>query len=168
LLTACYLAEDFYDLIDLDMFGSDSTLIGPALDAVRFGGLLYLTSTDGFSSSGKGPLHALATYGAYTRAHPSANEQGLRILIGAAVREAAKRRLRVEPLFSLYSAHGPVFRVMLRVMRSRGKPLQKYGFVGYSHVNGSMRTIEFKCGHKLCLLTAIQGLKSYPISAPLA
>ena len=52
LLTACYLAEDFYDMIDCDVFGSDSTCVGPAMDALKFGGLLYLTSTDGFSSAG--------------------------------------------------------------------------------------------------------------------
>ena len=149
LLTACYLEEDFYDLIDLDMFGSDTTAIGPALDAVRFGGLLYLTSTDGFSSSGKRPQRALAAYGAYTRAHPSANEQGLRMLIGAAVREAAARGLRVRPVVSLFSPHGPVFRAMLRVTRGREDAMQDFGFVGFSHVNGSARTVSFRCAWHL-------------------
>lgn len=149
LLAACYLEEDYFDLIDLDMFGSDTTAIGPALDAARFGGLLYLTSTDGFSSSGKRPQRALAAYGAFTRAHPSANEQGLRMLLGAVVREAAARGLRVRPVFSLYSPHGPVFRAMVRVTRGRDESLDDYGFVGYSHVNGSARTVSFKCAPRL-------------------
>jgi tRNA (guanine26-N2/guanine27-N2)-dimethyltransferase len=138
------MAEDYYDVIDLDMFGSDSTMIGPALDAIRYGALLYLTSTDGFSSSGKRSLRALAAYGAYTRAHPFSNEQGLRMLIGAAVREAATRGLAVEPVFSLYSPHGPVFRVMLRVSRTKKWPHSNYGFVGYSHINGTACVIPFR------------------------
>lgn len=48
---------------------------------------------------------------------PFSNEQGLRMLIGAAVKEGAARGMVVTPLFSLYSYHGPVFRVMLRVTR---------------------------------------------------
>lgn len=55
LLCAAMLEEDYYDVIDCDMFGSDTLCIGPALDAVRFGGLLYLTGTDGFSSGGAWP-----------------------------------------------------------------------------------------------------------------
>jgi tRNA (guanine26-N2/guanine27-N2)-dimethyltransferase len=66
------------------------------------------------------------------------------MLIGAAWREAASRGLRVQPLFSLYSSHGPVFRAMLRVTRSKGERLHNYGFLGYSHVNGSTREINFK------------------------
>ena len=128
------------------MFGSDSTAIGPALDVVRFGGLLYLTSTDGFSSSGKRSDRALAAYGTYTRAHPFCNEQGLRMLIGAAVREAAVRGLAVEPIFSLYSSHGPVFRVMLRITRSKLWQPQHYGFVGFAHDTATACRIPFGCG----------------------
>lgn len=48
---------------------------------------------------------------------PYSNEVGLRMLIGGAVREASVLGYRVTPLFSYYSYHGPVFRVMLRVSR---------------------------------------------------
>ena len=145
LLAACYMQEDHFDLIDVDMHGSDSTCIGPALDAIRYGGLLFATCTDGFSSSGKRPTRALAAYGAFTRVHPSCGEQGLRMLIGAVLREAAVRGLVVQPVFSLYSAHGPVFRVMLRVTRSRDWPHRQYGFVGFSHVTGGACVIPFEC-----------------------
>jgi hypothetical protein len=49
---------------------------------VRHGGLLYLTSTDGFCSGGKRPGRSLAAYGGYLRALPWSNEQGLRMVIG--------------------------------------------------------------------------------------
>lgn len=55
LLTACYMAEDYYDLIDVDPYGSESSQIGPALDALRHGGMLFLTSTDYASSAGALP-----------------------------------------------------------------------------------------------------------------
>ena len=58
---------------------------------------------------------SLASYGCHMRPLPYGNELGLRMLIGGDVREAAQRRLNVEPVFSHYSAHGPVFRAMLRV-----------------------------------------------------
>eukprot|EP00967_Tisochrysis_lutea_P025946 scaffold29961_cov16-Tisochrysis_lutea.AAC.5 len=54
----------------------------------------------------------------------------LRMLIGVAVREGAVRGLRVTPVFSLYSFHGPVFRTMLRVTRSSQWPHKEYGFIG--------------------------------------
>jgi len=41
------------------------------------------------------------------------------MLIGGAVREAALLGYHVTPLFSYYSYHGPVFRVMLRVHRGK-------------------------------------------------
>jgi tRNA (guanine26-N2/guanine27-N2)-dimethyltransferase len=50
---------------------------------------------------------------------PYSNEVGLRMLIGGAVREASVLGYRVTPLFSYYSYHGPVFRVMLRLNRGK-------------------------------------------------
>lgn len=55
---------------------------------------------------------------------PYSNEIGLRMLIGGVLREAAVLGFKITPLFSYYSYHGPVFRVMLRVTR------------GTFHVNG--------------------------------
>ncbi|KAL6762976.1 S-adenosyl-L-methionine-dependent methyltransferase [Haematococcus lacustris] len=144
LLAACYLAEDYYDLIDIDSFGSDTSFLGSALDALKHGGLLFLTSTDGFSSAGLRPTHSLAAYGAYLRALPCANEQGLRMLIGAAVREGASRGLALSPVFSLYSYHGPVFRVMLRATRSALWPAQHYAFLAHCHLHGTTRAQHWR------------------------
>jgi hypothetical protein len=56
--------------------------------------------------AGKRPQRSLTAYGSYLRALPHANEQGLRMLIGAAVKEGAARGLSLTPLFSLRSYHG--------------------------------------------------------------
>ncbi|KAI8462443.1 MAG: S-adenosyl-L-methionine-dependent methyltransferase [Monoraphidium minutum] len=106
LLASRYLAEDFYDLVDVDSFGSETSHLPSAIDAVKYGGMLFLTSTDGISSGGKRPERSLAAYGAYLRSLPFSNEQGLRMLVGAAVREAAARGVVLRPLFSYYSFHG--------------------------------------------------------------
>ncbi|XP_024988711.1 tRNA (guanine(26)-N(2))-dimethyltransferase [Cynara cardunculus var. scolymus] len=114
-----YVERDYFDFIDVDSFGSDSSFFRSAFDTVKLGGLLYVTSTDGFSSGGHRPNHSLAAYGAYIRPHPYSNEIGLRMLIGGAVREASVLGYHVSPLFSYYSYHGPVFRVLLRVNRGK-------------------------------------------------
>ena len=62
----------------------------------------------------------MASYGAFVKPMPYANELGLRMLIGAVVKEAALRKMVVSPVFSVYAPHGPVFRVLLRV--NKGKP----------------------------------------------
>ncbi|GAX75602.1 hypothetical protein CEUSTIGMA_g3046.t1 [Chlamydomonas eustigma] len=144
LLSCCALNEDYYDMVDIDSFGSDTSFLGAAMDCVKYGGLLYLTSTDGFCSGGHRPERSLAAYGAYLRAMPFSNEQGLRMLIGAAVKEGASRGLAVIPVFSLYSYHGPVFRVMLRATRSAEWPHHHYGFVGHCHVHGDTRHVAWR------------------------
>lgn len=55
IMTECYMNRDFYDLIDIDSFGSDSSFLRSAINALRMDGLLYVTSTDGFSSGGRRP-----------------------------------------------------------------------------------------------------------------
>lgn len=54
-MTECYLRRDFFDLIDVDSFGSDSTFLRSAFNCLKLGGLLYITSTDGYSSGGHRP-----------------------------------------------------------------------------------------------------------------
>lgn len=54
-MSECYLQRDFFDLIDVDSFGSDSSFLRSAFNALKLGGLVYVTSTDGFSSGGHRP-----------------------------------------------------------------------------------------------------------------
>ncbi|KAI5346696.1 hypothetical protein L3X38_014575 [Prunus dulcis] len=137
IMTECYLKRNFFDLIDIDSFGSDSSFLRSAINALKLDGLLYVTSTDGFSSGGRRPQQTLAAYGAYVRPMPYSNELGLRMLIGGAVRVASVLGYRVTPLFSYYSYHGPIFRVMLRVNRGKLPDNRNYGFISYCHNCGS-------------------------------
>ena len=62
-MAECYLRRDFFDLIDVDSFGSDSSFfMRNAMNALKLdGGLLYVTSTDGYSSGGHRP-HQWVTF----------------------------------------------------------------------------------------------------------
>lgn len=53
------------------------------------------------------------------------------------MREASVLGYHVTPLFSYYSFHGPVFRVMLRLSRGMLPDKRHYGFIGYCK----------RCGH---------------------
>jgi tRNA (guanine26-N2/guanine27-N2)-dimethyltransferase len=99
LLLRCRLEGRRFDLIDSDSFGAAAHCVGAALDAARFGGLLCLTHTAGTLAGGRDPSAALALYCQHLAPVPHANEQGLRLLIGLAWREAAARRLRFVPMW---------------------------------------------------------------------
>ncbi|KAK2982422.1 hypothetical protein RJ640_026265 [Escallonia rubra] len=138
-----FVHKEYFDFIDVDSFGSDSSFLRPALNALRFGGLLYLTSTDGYTSGGHRPQHCLAAYGAYLRPMPYSNELGLRMLIAGAVREASVLGYHVVPLFSYYSYHGPVFRVLLQVKRGKLPNNSHYSFIGYCNKCGNSQAISW-------------------------
>ncbi|KAG6752153.1 hypothetical protein POTOM_044374 [Populus tomentosa] len=162
MLSECYLQKDFFDLIDIDSFGSDISLfLRSAMNTLSFDGLLYVTSTDGHSSGGHHPDHSLAAFGAYVRPMPYSNEVGLRMLIGGAVREASVLGYYITPLFSYYSYHGPVFRVMLRVNRGKLLENRHYGFITYCNNCGNSQ--EFSWAE----LGFPQGSSSLVISGPL-
>ncbi|MCO5564989.1 hypothetical protein L7F22_018659 [Adiantum nelumboides] len=150
LFSKCNLNLDFYDFIDVDSFGSDSYFLGPALSAVRFGGLLFVTCTDGFSFGGHRPYNSLAQYGTFMRPMPYANELGLRMLMGAVAKEAAVRNMSVAPIFSVYAPHGPVFRVLLRASAGKSQRIMHYGFIYYCTKCGVSRTVDWEKLGSIC------------------
>ncbi|KAH9767459.1 tRNA (guanine(26)-N(2))-dimethyltransferase [Citrus sinensis] len=167
-LSECYLKREFFDLIDIDSFGSDSSFLRTVFNAVKRDGLLYLTSTDGYSSGGHRPNNSLASYGAYILPMPYSNEIGLRMLIGGAVREASAQGYHVSPLFSYYSYHGPVFRVMLRVHRKALPDNRHYGFISYCNHCGNSQAYSWEeLGQMSCPCSNTIGSCSLVVSGPL-
>ncbi|MCO5556874.1 hypothetical protein L7F22_061868 [Adiantum nelumboides] len=167
LFSKCNLNLDFYDFIDVDSFGSDSYFLGPALSAVRFGGLLFVTCTDGFSSGGHRPYNSLAQYGTFMRPMPYANELGLRMLMGAVAKEAAVRNMSVAPIFSLYAPHGPVFRVLLRASAGKSQRIMHYGFIYYCTKCGDSRTVDWEKLGAICCPCSQKVSDSLKVSGPL-
>ncbi|MEL6383401.1 MAG: tRNA (guanine-N1)-methyltransferase [Cyanobacteria bacterium J06626_18] len=139
---SCYQQRDFYDLVDIDSFGGGAPYLATGLWATRIGGLLYLTSTDTRTTGGHNPEHSVQIYGAYARSHPAVHEQGLRLLIGSALQQAAARGMEVRPVFSLFNGH--VHRVMLRVGMGGAWPAEDYGFLGYCHNCGHYQKIAWR------------------------
>ncbi|KAL0539760.1 hypothetical protein IC582_023976 [Cucumis melo] len=167
-MTEFYLKKDFFDFIDVDSFGSDSSFLRPAINALKLDGLLYVTSTDGFSSGGHRPSQSLAAYGAYIRPMPFSNEIGLRMLIGGVAREASVLGYYATPLFSYYSYHGPVFRVMLRINRGRISKNRHYGFVSYCEKCGNSQAFSWsELGQMSCPCNDSRVSESLVVSGPL-
>jgi tRNA (guanine26-N2/guanine27-N2)-dimethyltransferase len=137
-----YLQKDYYDLVDVDCFGSAAPYQSTLLWATKIGGLIYLTSTDGRIATGKIPENSLKAYGAYARSHPAAHEQALRLLIGSIQQQAASMGLGVEPIFSLYA--NKTYRVMLRLVSSPLLTETNYGFLGYCHQCGDYQQLNWR------------------------
>ena len=163
LFFTCYQQRDFYDLVDIDSFGGGAPYISTGLWAARIGGLLYLTSTDTRTTGGHNPDHSVQLYGACARAHPASHEQGLRLLIGSALQQAASRGIGVRPVFSLFN--GRVHRVMVRIEAGGIWPAEKYGFLGYCHNSGEYQVLSWRqLGRAACPSSGIQS----PYVAPIA
>jgi tRNA (guanine26-N2/guanine27-N2)-dimethyltransferase len=142
LLLNCYCHQDFYDLVDVDCFGSPAPYLSACLGAATIGGLVYITSTDGRTATGHAPNNCLSDYGAYVRVHPAGHEQGLRLLIGQVQQLAAAKGFGVEPIFSFFK--GQIYRVMVRLVTRSGLTPENYSYLGYCHHCGNYQTIAWR------------------------
>ena len=131
----CYmqskLSGERYDLVDCDAFGTGQPHTAEAWWAVAKGGLLYLCATDSCATAGQNPHKVTSGFAAVAKYHPSCNEQGLRLLLGAAWREAAQRNLHAEPVFSFFDRPSSSFRVMLRLVKPKRPPAAAYDLLGH-------------------------------------
>ena len=145
----CYHRRDYYDLVDVDCFGSAAPYLSTMLWATKINGLIYLTSTDGRTATGHSPQNSLQAYGAYARAHPAAQEQALRLLIGSVQQQAATKGMGVIPIFSVFT--GKTYRLMLKLVSNIQLNENNYGFLGYCHHCGNYQTISWrKLGKVTC------------------
>ncbi len=115
LLAGCLDRRERFEWVDLDAFGSPSALLPLALEAVAFGGMLYLASTDGRSPTGHDRPAAVRRLGAAARAHPASWELALRLQIGCLARAAWALGRGLEPVLSF--SEGRTFRTVVRVRR---------------------------------------------------
>ncbi|PSP16750.1 MAG: tRNA (guanine-N1)-methyltransferase [Cyanobacteria bacterium QS_8_64_29] len=138
----CHNRKDYYDLVDVDNFGSPDRHINTLLWAVRIGGYAYLTSTDGRSATGRIPDKSLSVFGAYARAHPAAHEQGLRLMLGSLQQQSSRQNLGIVPVFSLFTRE--TYRTMVRLVTERDLSGRNFAFLGYCHQCGNYRTVGWR------------------------
>lgn len=147
----CYNHQNYYDLVDVDGFGSPVPYVHASLSACAINGLIYLTSTDGRTVTGRAPDNCVADYGAIARIHPAAHEQGLRLILGNVQQQAASRGMGIIPVFSYFT--GQTYRVMVRLVSSIQLTDQNYGFLGFCHECGTYQKVEWrKLGRSQCSL----------------
>ena len=138
LLAGCLQRQERFELVDLDAFGCPTSLVPLALEAVSFGGALYLASTDGRSSTGHDRSAAIRHWGAAARAHPASWELALRLQLGSVARAAWAMGRGIEPLFSF--SEGRTFRTAVRVVRlCASREEEQLGLVALCHRCGDQQ-----------------------------
>ncbi len=146
------LADEQFDYIDIDPFGSPIDFIDSAVQSCKNHGVLAITATDTAPLYGTYPRTSLRRYGALSVKSPFAHESGLRILIGFVVREAAKHDRAVEPILCYHADH--YFRCNFRIVNGAGRAdsaLKKMGFARHDRATlkrsvSSERTDENDAG----------------------
>ena len=138
LLADCYQRQERFALVDLDAFGCPTALLPLALEAVSFGGVLYLASTDGRSPTGHDRPAAIRHWGAAARAHPASWELALRLQLGVVARTAWALGRGVEPLFAF--SEGRTFRTAVRLLRQLpAEQERQLGMVALCHRCGDQQ-----------------------------
>ncbi|KAL8426427.1 hypothetical protein ACSSS7_008118 [Eimeria intestinalis] len=115
----------WYDVVDVDPYGSCSPFLDSAVSTIRSGGLLCLTSTDMSTLVGNAMETAFYKYGGATAKTSAHHEVAIRLVLHAAAQAAARQRRSIEPLLCLSVDF--YVRLFLRVYESPDhcKQLQK-------------------------------------------
>ena len=138
LLAECLQERRRFELVDLDAFGSPSALLPLALEAVAFGGLLYVASSDGRSPTGHDRPAAVRRLGAAARAHPASWELALRLQLGSLARAAWCLGRGLEPVLSF--SEGRTFRTAVRVQRQPAPGEERHlGLLAHCHGCGDQQ-----------------------------
>lgn len=138
LLADCLLRRERFELVDLDAFGAPAALLPLVLEAVALGGVLYLASTDGRSTTGHDRRAAIRSLGASARAHPASWELALRLQLGSVARVAWSQGRGLEPLMSF--SEGRTFRTAVRLRRTPAAGEEQHlGMLAHCHSCGDQQ-----------------------------
>ena len=150
-----YGSERRFDYVDVDPFGTPIRQLQAALSATADGGVLSVTATDTAVLCGVYPKVSLRRYGAASLNNRFNHESGIRILLGAIVREGASLDVGVEPVAAHSTRH--YLRVYARVQAGASRAdlsLAGIGWVVWCQHCGHVRSSSVKeqacerCGKK--------------------
>lgn len=125
------LYESVWHVVDIDPFGSPAPFIDAAARAVRDKGLLGLTATDATALAGVYPNVCRRRYLAVPMHNELLHEVALRILAGAAVRQAAKHDVGLTPTLAHATDH--YYRVHLAARRGAARADAAMKGIGFVH-----------------------------------
>lgn len=108
----------YFDVIDIDPFGSCAPFVNDAFRAIKHNGLLCLTCTDKASLCSN-ERRCLVRYGSQIHRNYSQNETPVRTLLNFIARELAKHDASIVPVVSLSVDF--YVRVIVRVRKNNGK-----------------------------------------------
>ena len=94
--------EKMFDVVDLDPYGTPSTLLDGAVQAVGDGGLLCVTATDMAVLCGNNGEVCWTKYGSYPLRAKYCHEQAVRVLLSAVDAAAGRYKRHIVPVFSVH------------------------------------------------------------------
>ena len=111
-------AEQVFDYIDIDPFGSPVPFLHSAIQGCRRHGILAITATDTAPLAGAHRVKCERRYQCRPLRGPMCHEAGLRILVGTMAREMAKFDKGIDPMLSFSSDH--YYRTYIKAMDGAG------------------------------------------------
>lgn len=130
------LAEESFDYVDLDPFGSPAPFIQSAIIGCRKNGILAITATDTAPLAGAHAIKCRRRYQSEPIRGYMCHEGGLRILMCTIAKELAKFDRGMKPLLSFYADH--YFRTYIQVLEgaeAADRTLAQLGYMGYDPLN---------------------------------
>ncbi len=123
------LAEEVFDYIDLDPFGSPVPFLHSAIQGCKRKGILAITATDTAPLAGAHRAKCERRYQSRPMRGPMCHETGLRILMATVARELAKFDRGMTPIISFFADH--YFRTYVRVDEGTAAADRCLGTLGY-------------------------------------
>lgn len=123
----------FYDVIDLDPYGTPVAFLDTAVQSISEGGLLCVTATDMAVLCGSNPEASYTKYGSISLKRGYCHEMAIRILLQCIEAHANRNKKHIVPVLSIsVDFYIRVFvRVFTSAERARHSP-SKLGFVHQS------------------------------------
>lgn len=131
-------ADETFDYVDLDPFGSPVPFIQSAILGCRKKGILAITATDTAPLAGAHAPKCRRRYQSEPVRGYMCHEGGLRILMCSIARELAKFDRGMKPLLSFYADH--YFRTYIQIEEGAEKADRMMDQLGYMEYN--METLE--------------------------